>query len=105
MSLTSRLEKYIKIVVWVVAFGCLWAALFLNAYQDRQRSRAVIDFMEAQNRFNNKVVLTIEKLIRTAQYNFDFNKSNKLLIKRIIETEIPDETALLGEFSLKESSK
>jgi len=107
MSYISQLEKSIRLryIVILVNIAFLWIALLVQSHYFRSSMESFMELAQTQNRFNDKVVLAIESLTSTTQYNFEFNKTNKLLIKRIIETELPDEVALLGKLALEEKNK
>lgn len=100
MSFISRLEKNIKqiLVIVLVNIVLLWASLLVHQYYARSSFESMLELARTQAKFNERTVSAIESLTKSARYNFGFIKTNKALIRRIVETEIPDEVALLGRY-------
>jgi len=62
----------------------------------------MLELARTQAKFNERTVSAIENLTKSARYNFGFIKTNKALIRRIVETEIPDEIALMHKLPIIE---
>jgi len=54
-----------------------------------------------QQSFNDTVASAIEKLAATTKHNFEFNQTNKEIIKNVAELYVPDEVALLRRIPAK----
>ena len=65
-------------------------------------SIAVDKFIADQHELNSSITRTLNKIVAAITHNLHFNQTNKLLIKRIAEIEIPDEVALMHKIPAKQ---
>lgn len=98
MNATSQFVKYIKRGLIVLALIGIQAFVIITGFTTGSywaHRKNMHKLWEKQASFNETTTRVIEKLVATSKYNFEFNQTNKALILRIAEIEIPDEVALL----------
>ncbi len=101
ISLFLRNIKTWWIVVVVVLCICIGATAYtlgsLLAYK-----KNIEKFVAKQQTYNATVSRVIEKLTAAVTHNYEFNVTNKELLKRIAELEVPDEIALMHKIPARQ---
>lgn len=105
MSFTSRLRKYTKRAIIVLALIGIQAFVIFTGYTTGSywaHRKNMYKLWEQQAQFDDTVARAIEKLVATTKHNFHFNKTNKAFIQRVAEIYVPDEIALMHKIPAKQ---